>query len=217
MTSAPTRRKLKAACERLAGTDPALGRAYETIGVPDWRTGEPSFAMLGRVIAHQQLSTKAAATIWGRVEGHLGEVTPESLLAADFEALRACGLSRPKIAHLSSIAEAMVTGELSLARVCAAELDSARAELVSVRGIGPWTAELFLLYAVGAMDAFPVADVGLMEAHKQLGGYEIRMESKAFTAHAEAWRPHRGVAAHLLWGWLNAERARDAAPAPKGA
>jgi DNA-3-methyladenine glycosylase II len=210
--TAPSRRRLKTACERLAGADPALARAYESIGVPVWRTSEPGYGMLGRMIAHQQLSTKAAATIWGRVETFLGEVTPQALLAADPDALRACGLSRPKVAHLTSIAQAMVSGELNLARVCAADLDSARAELVSVRGIGPWTAELFLLYAVGAMDAFPIADVGLMEAHKQLGGYETRMESKIFTQHAEIWRPHRGVAAHLLWGWLNAERARDAAP-----
>jgi DNA-3-methyladenine glycosylase II len=210
--TAPSRRKLKTACERLALADPALARAYDCLGVPAWRTSEPGFNMLGRMIAHQQLSTKAAATIWGRVEVFLGEVTPETLLAAEPEALRACGLSRPKVAHLASIAEAMVTGELNLTRVCAADLDTARAELVAVRGIGPWTAELFLLYAVGAMDAFPIADVGLMEAHKQLGGYESRMESKLFTQHAETWRPHRGVAAHLLWGWLNAERARDASP-----
>lgn len=210
--SAPPRRRLKAACERLALTDPALERAYEAIGVPVWRTGEPGYAMLGRMVAYQQVSTRAAAAIWSRVEAHLGEVTATSVLAADPEALRSCGLSRPKVAHLTSIAEAMVSGELNLGRVCAADLDSARAELISVRGIGPWTAELFLLYAVGAMDAFPVADVGLMEAHRQLGGYETRMESKQFTAHAEIWRPHRGVAAHLLWGWLNAERARSAAP-----
>lgn len=210
--TAPGRRKLKTACDRLALADPALARAYETIGVPAWRTSEPGYNMLGRMIAHQQLSTRAAATIWGRVEAHLGDVTPQSMLAADSDSLRACGLSRPKIAHLNSIAEAILSGQLDLSRVCATDLDSARAELVSVRGVGPWTAELFLLYAVGAMDAFPIADVGLMEAHKQLGEYEIRMESKAFTTHAESWRPFRGVAAHLLWGWLNAQRARDSAP-----
>lgn len=213
--TAPSRRRLKTACERLAQADPALARAYDTIGVPEWRSGDPSYSMLGRMIAHQQLSTKAAATIWGRVEVFLGEVTPEALLSADPDALRACGLSRPKVGHLTSIAEAMVSGALNLDRVCAADLDSARKELVAVKGIGPWTAELFLLYAVGAMDAFPTADVGLMEAHKQLGGYETRMESKLFTQHAEIWRPSRGVAAHLLWGWLNAERARDAAPSAR--
>jgi hypothetical protein len=107
---------------------------------------------------------------------------------------------------------AMVSGRLDLARVCAAPLDEARAELLAVRGIGPWTAELVLLYAVGAMDAFPTGDVGLMEAHKRLGGCGIRMDSKAFTAHAERWRPYRGVATHLLWAWLHIDRARDAAP-----
>ena len=212
MNSAPSQRKLKAACDHLATTDPALARAYDVVGIPVWRANAPSYALLGRMISHQQISLSAAAAIWGRVEALLGEVTAETLLEADPEAVRACGMSRPKVAHLTSIAEAMVTGELNLARVCAADLDSARTELVSVRGIGPWTAELFLLYAVGAMDAFPIADVGLMEAHKQLGRYETRMESKAFTQHAEIWRPHRGVAAHLLWGWLNAERARDSAP-----
>ena len=86
-------------------------------------------------------------------------------------------------------------------------MDNARKELLAVKGIGPWTADLFLLYALGKMDAFPIGDVGLMEAHKRLSGAEERMTAKAFTAHAEIWQPYRGVAAHLLWGWLNAERS----------
>ncbi len=212
MTTAPSRRRLKAACEHLATTDPALARAYEVIGVPVWRHEVPSYAMLGRMISHQQISLSAAAAIWSRVEAYLGEVTAEAMLDADPEAIRLCGMSRPMVAHLWSIAEAMVTGQLDLARVCVAPLDDARAELLAVRGIGPWTAELVLLYAVGALDAFPTADVGLMEAHKRLGKYEIRMDSKAFTAHAERWRPYRGAATHLLWGWLHVDRARDPAP-----
>lgn len=208
----PTPRRLKTACERLARADPALARAYESIGLPVWRTSQPSYAMIGRLIAYQMISTKAAAAIWSRVEARFDPLTPETILAAKADDLRSCGLSGPKVAHLVSIAQAMVSGTLDLGRVCASEPSAARAELLAVRGIGPWTAELFLLYAVGEMDAFPTADVGLMEAHKRLGGYETRMDSKAFTAHAEIWRPFRGVAAHLLWGWLNAERARNSAP-----
>ena len=189
----------------------ALARAYETIGIPAWRSEIPAYAMLGRMISHQQISLSAAAAIWSRVEAHLGEVTAEAMLSADPEAIRLCGMSRPKVAHLRSIAQAMVSGELDLARVCAAPLDAARTELLAVRGIGPWTAELFLLYAVGAMDAFPTADVGLMEAHKRLGTYKPRMTAKAFTTHAEGWRPYRGVAAHLLWRWLHVDRARASA------
>ena len=212
MNPAPSQRKLKAACDHLATTDPALARAYDVVGIPVWRANAPSYALLGRMISHQQISLSAAAAIWSRVEALLGDVTAETLLEADPKAVRACGMSRPKVAHLTSIAEAMVSGQLNLARVCTAPLDEARQALLSVKGIGPWTAELFLLYAAGAMDAFPTADVGLMEAHKRLGRYDIRMDSKAFTAHAELWRPWRGVAAHLLWGWLHTDRASGAAP-----
>lgn len=212
MSPAPSRQKLKTACDQVAATDPALARAYEVIGVPVWRVSAPTYALLGSLISHQQISLSAAAAIWRRVEGYLGDVTAGNMLDADPEAIRACGMSRPKVAHLVSIAEAMVSGQLNLERVCAAPLDEARQELLSVRGIGPWTAELFLLYAAGAMDAFPVADVGVMEAHKRLGAYDTRMETRAFTSHAEGWRPYRGVAAHLLWGWLHVDRARGAAP-----
>ncbi|KCZ91633.1 DNA-3-methyladenine glycosylase family protein [Hyphomonas johnsonii] len=204
--TAPSRARLKAACDALSVTDPALARAYSALGIPEWRGGEASYAMLARMITHQQISLGAAAAIWARTEVLLGEVTPQAVLAADPDAIRACGQSRPKVGHLVSIAEAVVTGTLSLPRVCAAPLDSARRELLAVRGIGPWTAELFLLYATGAMDAFPTGDVGLMEAHRQLSGAETRMDIKGFTAHAEAWRPYRGVAAHLLWAWFHAVR-----------
>ncbi|MEQ3651494.1 DNA-3-methyladenine glycosylase 2 family protein [Hyphomonas sp.] len=213
--TAPSRRKLTTACKTLAAADPALGRAYEELGVPEWRVGDPCYAALCRLIAYQQLSTKAAGTIWGRTEAMFGEVTPEAVLAADPEAIRACGMSRPKVRHMVSIAEAMTTGLLDLERVCASDLDLARKELVSVKGIGPWTAELFLLYSVGAMDAFPVGDVGLMEAHKLLSEAETRMEIKEFTAHAACWQPYRGVAAHLLWGWINDRRAKAAQPSPQ--
>tara|TARA_R110001592_G_scaffold103214_7_gene290845 strand:+ start:13886 stop:14527 length:642 start_codon:yes stop_codon:yes gene_type:complete len=209
----PSQARLKAACETLSLADPALARAYDLTGLPVWRAGDPTYAMLARMITHQQISLGAAAAIWARTEALLGAVTPEAVLAADPEALRACGQSRPKVGHLVSIAEAVVAGTLSLPRVCDAPLDDARKELASVKGIGPWTAELFLLYSIGAMDAFPVGDVGLMEAHKRLSGHETRMDIKGFTAHAERWRPHRGVAAHLLWAWLHLDRG-DAAPSP---
>jgi DNA-3-methyladenine glycosylase II len=206
MTS-PSRAKLKAACDALALADPALDRAYRETGLPVWRDGEPTYATLARMVSHQLISLSAAAAIWSRTEALLGDVTPEAVLAVDPGALRACGQSGPKVGHLVSIAESLVSGRLSLARVCAAPLVDARKELLAVKGIGPWTAELFLLYATGAMDAFPVGDVGLMEAHKLLSAHETRMDIKGFTAQAELWRPYRGVAAHLLWAWLHVHRA----------
>ena len=210
--TAPSQAAIRRACETLSGLDPALARAYEVIGVPAWRANEASYALLAKTVVYQLVSTRAADVIWGRVADFLGEVTPQRVLACDQEQLRACGLSRPKLSHMNTIAAAIADGSLDLARIQAAEVDAARAELLAVKGIGPWTADLFLLYAAGKMDAFPHGDVGLMEAHKRLGGYDTRMGNKAFSAHAEGWRPHRGVAAHLLWGWLNAERAKVGIP-----
>lgn len=206
--TAPKRTKIKTACEALSSTDPALARAYEEIGVPDWRARPRAYSTLATTIAYQQISTRAAASIWGRVTDALPEITPVIMLETTEEDLRALGLSRPKISHLKSIANAIETDALNLDRIADSSLEDARKELLAVKGIGPWTAELFLLYALGEMDAFPVADVGLMEAHKRLSGANARMDTKAFTAHAAIWKPYRGVAAHLLWGWLNAERAK---------
>ncbi len=210
--TAPSQANIKAACEALSIADPALARAYEAVGVPEWRTHEASFALLARTVVYQLVSTRAADAIWGRVEAFLEEVTPERVLACDQEQLRACGLSRPKLSHMNAIAAAIAEGRLDLERLETANVRDARAELLAVKGIGPWTADLFLLYAAGKMDAFPHGDAALMEAHRRLGGYETRMTNKAFTAHAEDWRPHRGVAAHLLWGWVNAERAKAGIP-----
>ena len=210
--TAPPEATIRRACEILSGLDPALARAYEAIGVPEWRANEATYALLAKTVVYQLVSTRAADVIWGRVQAFLGDVTPERVLTCDQDQLRACGLSGPKLSHMNTIAAAIRDGALDLARVGAADVDAARRELLAVKGIGPWTADLFLLYAAGKMDAFPHGDVGLMEAHKRLGGYDIRMTNKEFSAHAETWRPNRGVAAHLLWGWLNTERAKAGIP-----
>lgn len=209
----PSKAEIRKACELLSGRDAALARAYEAIGLPAWRASEASYALLAKTVVYQLVSTRAAEAIWDRVEARLGPVTPERILACEPDALRACGLSRPKISHMNTIAAAILEGVLDLARIKVADIDAARAELLAVKGIGPWTADLFLLYAAGHMDAFPKGDVGLMEAHRRLGNYDIRMTNKAFSEHADNWRPYRGVAAHLLWGWLNAERAERKKPA----
>jgi DNA-3-methyladenine glycosylase II len=205
---APSRARLKKACEALATKDAALGLAYEHIGLPKWRDREPTYETLAGMIAYQQISTAAATSIWRRVQDRLGPVTPRAVLKLEPEALTACGLSRPKVAHLRSIAEAVVSDRLNFERLQTAELDAARAELLAVKGIGPWTADLFLMNALGEMDAFPAGDVGLMEAYRRLEAKKKRMESKAFSKRAERWRPFRGVAAHLLWGHINQSRQK---------
>ena len=203
----PTPAQLELACDDLARRDPVLRRAYRDVRIPQWRHAEADFATLARAVVHQLLSVQAAETIWRRVTDHFdGNVETQSVLRVDVESLRGCGLSRPKIAHLQSIAQAIEGGALSFERLAQAPYPAAHRELVSVKGIGPWTADLFLMTALGHVDAFPGADVGLQEAYRQIAGQEDRPPTAAFIELAESWRPYRGVAAHLLWAWLNRQR-----------
>ncbi|MEM0984986.1 MAG: DNA-3-methyladenine glycosylase 2 family protein [Pseudomonadota bacterium] len=214
--SAPSQERLCEACAHLSEADPALAKAHSEIGPPNWRVVEPGYAGLARMIAFQQISTKAAAAIWGRVCDAVGEITPSAMLDASDETLRGCGLSRPKISHLRAIAEANTCGDLPLETLGNHDIDDARARLVAVKGIGPWTADVFLMTATGALDAFPAGDVGLMESYRLLSGDQEKLKPKDFSARAEGWRPFRGVAAHLLWDWINAQRDRDIAPVSTG-
>lgn len=213
--TAPPEDVLRAACTELAGRDAALAKAYAEIGLPAWRSAEPGFATLARLVVFQQISTRAGAAIWARLDALGPDLEPASFLRLDDDTLRACGLSRPKIAHMRAIAGAIAGGELDPAAVIRQPADEARSALISVRGIGPWTADLFLLYAGGLLDAFPTGDVGLMESHRLLSGADTRPDRAALSAEAESWRPYRGVAAHLLWGYINALRLRDKKDSPQ--
>ena len=197
------RRQLTRAVKQLAKSCEIIGAAHERVGVPEWRTRPGGYDGLARIIAFQQLSTKAAGTIWGRVEVQLGKVTPASVLEADIDALRACGLSRPKIAHIRSIAEAVQSGTLNLKHVAKASDEDAQAELVAVKGIGPWTADVYLMFCLGRWDVFPHADIGLSEAYRMITDQRKRHPPKKFLRTGEKWRPYRGVAAHMLWSYIN--------------
>ncbi len=202
------RKQLTAAVKHLARQCEIISAAHAYVGVPDWRVRAGGYAGLARIIAFQQLSTKAAGTIWGRVETLVGKITPAAVLAADIDALRACGMSRPKISHIRSIATAIEDGSLNLRRVARASDDAAREELTAVKGIGPWTADVYLMFALGRWDVFPHADIGLSEAYRMISGERKRHPPKRFLRTGERWRPYRGVAAHMLWSYINA--ARDA-------
>jgi DNA-3-methyladenine glycosylase II len=200
------RRQLAKAVRALAKDCHIMKAAHDYVGVPEWRTRQADYAGLARIIAYQQLSTKAAGTIWGRVEVLLGKVTPKTVLAADIDALRACGMSRPKISHIRSIATAVEDGSLNFRRVARKSDDEAREELVAVKGIGPWTADVYLMFCLGRWDVFPHADIGLSEAYRMISGERKRHPPKKFLKTGERWRPYRGVAAHMLWAYINAAR-----------
>jgi DNA-3-methyladenine glycosylase II len=201
--------ELTAAIKALAKTCPTMRRAYKAVGVPAWRTRTPDYAGLAGIIAYQQVSTKAAATIWGRVAKRLGRVTPKAVLATDIDDLRADGLSRPKISHIRSIAQAVEDGSLNFRRLAKASDDDARAELVAVKGIGPWTADVFLMFALGRHDVFPHADIGLSEAYRMLADEKKRRPPPDFLQVGERWRPYRGVAAVMLWAYIGHVRQQQ--------
>ena len=207
--NAPSERELRQACQALAERDPILSKAYAETDLPNWRATEASYRTLARIVVYQLISTKAADAIWARVDARFAEMTARAVLKDDADALLACGLSRPKLGHLIAIAEAVEDGVLDFETLATTPIDQARKTLKSVRGIGPWTAETFLMNALGHLDAFPHGDVGLMESYKRLSGADVRLTSKHFSKQAETWQPYRAVAAHLLYDWLHLDRDRN--------
>ncbi|MEL7546694.1 MAG: DNA-3-methyladenine glycosylase 2 family protein [Pseudomonadota bacterium] len=210
--AAPSTQAIEEACLFLSDRDVCLAQAMFDVGSPEWRTASADFETLARAIVYQLVSTKAASAIWSRVHTQLqGDVSPDRVVATADLDLRACGVSRPKVQHMRAIAESIRSGALCFDRLGRSDIETARKELLLVRGIGPWTADLFLMNALGHLDAFPHGDVGVMEAYRLLQGRDEREPAKDFLQRAEAWRPYRGVAAHLLWKWIH--QWRDAAPA----
>ncbi len=202
---------LGAAVARLLALDPDLiGKLNEAAGPPPLRCREPGFTGLVSIIVSQQVSTASANAILERVETNLSPLSPASLLAADDAALRACGLSLPKMRALRVLAEAIQSGLLDLAGLAPLAAEEAHRALVAVKGIGPWTADVFLLFCLGHPDAFPAGDLALQEAARLALGLKKRPDAGTLNKIAERWRPLRGVAARLLWAYYRAQQGREA-------
>ena len=201
MPVAPDASTLAAARDALAAADPALARAHEQTPVFEWRLRPGGFEGLFRMIVEQQVSVAAAASIWKRVCDGLGEMTPQALLARDVETLRSFGLSGQKAKYGREIALAQVQGRIDLAHMQTLDDAAAIAALTAIKGVGKWTAETYLMFCEGRTDVFPGGDVALQEAMRWADRAELRPNEKQAYVRAEPWRPHRGVAAHLLWGW----------------
>lgn len=197
----------------LARRDPVMARIIAAGAKPPLRKREPGFAGLARIIVSQQLSTASAAAIWARLAAGFPGMAPGALAAASDAALRAPGLSAAKIRTLRAIAAAIEDGSLPIASLAALRADEAHALLTAVKGIGPWTADVYLLFCLGHPDAFPAGDLALQEAARVAYGLEARPSVKEFIALAEGWRPWRGVAAKVLWAYYRLAKAREGAPA----
>jgi len=189
----------KDALSALIVADPDLASILDRAGPLPWRTRSPGFPGLLQAIVAQMISNQAAAAIWGRLRALPRALEPEGLLVLTDESLRGAGLSRPKVAHARILAEMFLDGTLSAAALEAMGDDEAIAMIASVKGLGVWTAEIYLLFALQRMDVFPAGDIALAGAAAQLKGLSGRPDPKALRKLAEAWRPSRSLAARLLW------------------
>jgi DNA-3-methyladenine glycosylase II len=191
----------RAGLKRLARIDPDLRRVEREAGPLPWRIRQPGFAGLLNAIVGQQISNQAAAAIWRRVCALNGCLQPESFLRLDDESLRGAGLSRPKISHARAVAEAFGAGVLATEALAAMPDETAVAAISSVRGLGVWSAEIYLLFALQRPDVFPAGDLALQAAAADLKGLPSRPSQKELRLIAEPWQPHRALAARLLWHW----------------
>jgi DNA-3-methyladenine glycosylase II len=185
--------------DAIAANDSRIARAIDLAGYPQPRIRATGHVSLLRTIVGQQVSVAAAASIWSRLEDLLGEgLPPEALLAADFDTLRGCGLSRQKQGYARSLCELVVSGALDLASLPSDD-EEAIASLTHIKGIGRWSAEIYLLFAEGRPDIWPAGDLGVQAGLHKLLGLEARPSEKETRALAETWRPHRGAAAIFTW------------------
>jgi DNA-3-methyladenine glycosylase II len=191
----------------LARLDNDLGRVYDRLGAPPMWDREPGFATLVHIILEQQVSLASARACLDKLLAEVGELNPVTLLALDDDALREVGFSRQKTGYARVLAAAVQTGELDLNGLTGLSDDEARARLMRLKGIGRWTADIYLLMALGRPDVWPVGDLALVVAAQQIKGLDARPSAEEFFNLGEAWRPWRSVAARLLWHhYLSAEK-----------
>ena len=183
----------------LAAADPDLARIGRVNGPPGLRAREPGFATLLNILVSQQLSRASAEAIWGRLEAACRPLGAQAFLALSDQALRAAGLSRPKVAYARGLARAVAGGGIDLERLGAQDDQAAAAALMALKGIGRWSAEIYLLSALGRPDVWPADDLALMVAVERLKRLDARPTRAVMERIGEPWRPWRAVAARMLW------------------
>ena len=198
-----TGEQLREGIDAVAAREPKVAEAVERVGYPEPRIRPTGYQTLLRAIVGQQVSVAAAASMWAKLEAELGpEIPAADLLARDFDALRACGLSRQKQGYARSLCELVDAGSIDFDALPADD-EEAIAELTQIKGIGRWTAEVYLLFAEGRPDIWPAGDLAVQAGIGKILGLEERPSEKATRALAEDWRPHRGAVAILTWHSYN--------------
>lgn len=198
-----SKKSIKTHVEALASREPAFARVLEQHGIPEPRNSERGAQTLLRTIVGQQVSVAAARSMWNKLEAAFGSPPDlKKLLAATDEELRAAGMSRQKSGYIRSLAELVISGELDLESLPEDD-EEAIALLTKIKGIGRWSAEIYLLFAEGRADVFPAGDLAVMIELGRLMGFDEKPTEKQLRELAEAWRPYRGAAAVLAWHSYN--------------
>lgn len=202
---------IEAGLDALCALDARLLPVRAAVGEVELRLAEPGFASLVSIVVSQQVSRASADAILGRLVRLVDPLTPQELLAAGDDLFREAGLSRPKQRAVLALARALSDG-LDLDAVRNAETEAAIATLTAVPGIGPWTAQCYLLFAAGHPDVFPDRDVALQTAVGHALGISPRPPHRALAEIAARWSPWRGVAARLFWAYYRGIRGLEGAP-----
>ncbi len=203
--------------EALAASDARLAAILEEAGPVPLRINPPGFASMASIVISQQVSVASARAIHGRLVAMVEPLTPQTYLAAGEETLKAAGLSRPKQRALENLARAVVEDGLDLDHLCTLDAAEATARLTVVKGIGPWTAEIYLLFCAGHPDIMPAGDLALQASAAHVLSLPERPNHKELARIAEGWSPWRGVAARLLWAHYGRAKGRDVLPAASDA
>jgi DNA-3-methyladenine glycosylase II len=207
-----TQDELQAGLAQLVAADPRLAPIAEKAGAFSLRRREAGFAGLCAIVCGQQLSTASAAAIRARLFNAFDPFHHDAVRKARTDKLKRLGLSAPKIKAIREIGKAVAKGQIDLTAVGEMDADEAHAALTALHGVGPWTADIYLLFCLGHADAFPAGDLAVQESARIAFNLRKRPDAKALTKMAEAWRPWRGVAAHLLWAYYHVVKKRDVVP-----
>jgi DNA-3-methyladenine glycosylase II len=192
---------LAQALKELGTRQAAFIELVELVGIPALRSAEPGYRGLIRIVVDQMISLKAAQAIWNRMEQNLGPLEPENLIRRRETTLRKAGLSGGKIRAIQAITKAVRDGSLDLEMLGSLDNDTVMAKLTALPGVGPWTAEIYLLFCLGRADIWPAGDVALQHAVHHALRLNARPDAGQMRQLAEAWRPFRGAAALILWNY----------------
>lgn len=204
-----TQSDLEEAVHALVKRDPRLKAVLEVAGMPALRRREPGFTGLAHIVCGQQLSTASATAIWGRLSAAFDPFDHDAVRRARTDRLGRLGLSAAKIKTLKHLAREITAQRLNLDVLAEEDADAAHHTLISLPGIGPWTADVYLLFCLGHGDAWPAGDLAVQEGIKIGLRLKARPTEKQMAPLAEPWRPLRGAAAHLWWSYYRAVKKRE--------